>query len=54
MKLKTLAGSAMFMAMPCAAFANTTVQSEAPLSAGVLFVGTALVAVAAFVMWRKA
>jgi glucose uptake protein GlcU len=54
MKLKTLAGSAMLVALPFSASAATTVQSEAPLSAGVLLVGTALVAVAAFLMWRKA
>lgn len=54
MKLKTLAGSAMLVALPFTASATTNVQSEAPLSAGVLLVGTALVAVAAFLMWRKA
>jgi len=55
MKLKTLAGSAMLVALPFTASATTTVQSETPLfSAGVLLVGTALVAVAAFLMWRKA
>ena len=54
MKLKTLAVSAVLFALPHAATATTSVQSETPLSAGVLFLGTALVAVAAFVMRRKA
>jgi len=54
MKLKTLAVSAVLSAMPFAASAATTVQSEAPLSAGVLLVGTALVAIAVFVVRRKA
>lgn len=54
MKLKELALFAAFSALPVAASATTTsVQSEVPLSAGVLLAVTALVAVAAFLM-RKA
>lgn len=54
MKIKTLAGSAVLSAMPFAASATTSIQSDTPLSAGVLLAGTAVVAVAAFVMRRKA
>lgn len=57
MKLKALAVTATVVLMPFAASASSTnVQSEvstAPLSAGVLLVGTALVAIAALVMRRK-
>ena len=55
MKLKALAAIATFMAMPIAASATSpSVQAEAPLSAGVLLAGTALVAIAFVVIRRKA
>ena len=53
MKLKAFAVSAVTFALPVTASAASTVQSEVPLSAGVLLAVTALVAVAAFLM-RKA
>lgn len=55
--MRTIAHVASVIAVvfPMAAqAANTSVQSEAPLSAGVLLAGTALVALAVFLRRRKA